>query len=127
MDGAGAKAYFLSLPGAFEDFPFGPDVHVFKVNNKMFGTLGYEAGLARVNLKCDPDQAIFLRQLHSAVLPGYHMNKRHWNTVLLDQSIPLGEVQRLIDHSYALVVKSLRKSERVAMEIKYGADALYRA
>lgn len=127
MDGAGAKDYFLALPGAHEDFPFGPDVHVFKVNNKMFGTLGWEADLARINLKCDPEQAVFLRQMFAAVLPGYHMNKQHWNTVLLDGTVPRGELERMIDHSFALVVKKLPKAERVALEIKYGKQKLYRA
>ncbi|MEM7001562.1 MAG: MmcQ/YjbR family DNA-binding protein [Pseudomonadota bacterium] len=127
MDGADAKDYFLALPGAYEDFPFGPDVHVFKVNNKMFGTLGWEADLARINLKCEPEQAVFLRQMFAAVLPGYHMNKQHWNTVLLDGTVPRGELERMIEHSFALVVKKLPKAERVALEIKHGKQNLYRA
>ena len=127
MGGDGAKAYFLSLPEAWLDFPFGDDVYVFKVRNKMFGTLGWEHGLARINLKCDPEQALMLRDVFDAVLPGYHMNKAHWNTVLLDGSIPTGEIERMIDHSFALVVKKLPKGERVSLEVKHGKDALYRA
>ncbi|MEM7098829.1 MAG: MmcQ/YjbR family DNA-binding protein [Pseudomonadota bacterium] len=127
MDGETAKAYFLSRPEAWLDFPFGPDVHVFKIRKKMFGTLGWEDDLARINLKCDPEQALMLRDVFSAVLPGYHMNKAHWNTVLLDGSIPVGEIERMIDLSYGLVTRSLPKSQRISLEVNYGPDALYRA
>ncbi len=127
MDDDGANQYFLSRPEAWLDFPFGDDVYVFKVRNKMFGTLGWEKELARINLKCDPEQALMLRDVFDAVLPGYHMNKAHWNTVLLDGSIPAGEIERMIDHSYALVVKKLPKAERVSLEVKHGSEALYRA
>ncbi len=75
----------------------------------MFGTLGWEGDLARINLKCDPPQAVMLRDIFPSVLPGYHMNKLHWNTVLLDASIPVGEIQRMIELSYALVVKKLKR------------------
>ncbi len=126
MDGDGAKRYFLSRPEAWLDFPFGDDVYVFKVRNKMFGTLGWEQGLARINLKCDPEQALMLRDVFDSVLPGYHMNKAHWNTVLLDGSIPTGEIERMIDLSYALVVKKLPKAERLSLEVKYGSENLYR-
>jgi len=127
MDGDAAKAYFLARPEAWLDFPFGPDVYVFKIGNKMFGTLGWEKDLARINLKCDPQQALALRDVFPAVLPGYHMNKTHWNTVLLDGSVPVGEIERMIDHSYGLVVRSLPKGERVGLEIKYGKDVVYAA
>ena len=126
MQGEAAKDYFLSLPEAWQDFPFGPDVYVFKVGKSMFGTLGWEAELARINLKCDPQQALMLRDVFDAVLPGYHMNKTHWNTVLLDGSLPRGEIERMIDHSYALVVKKLKKAERTALEVRYGSERLYR-
>lgn len=126
MDGETAKQYFLSRPEAWLDYPFGPDVCVFKIRKKMFGTLGWEADLARINLKCDPEQAIMLRDVFDAVLPGYHMNKTHWNTVLLDGSLPAGEIERMIDLSYALVTRSLPKAERVALEVKYGREQLYR-
>jgi predicted DNA-binding protein (MmcQ/YjbR family) len=126
MDFDQARAYLLQRPEAIEDFPFGPDVYVYKVRNKMFATLGTEAGLARMNLKCDPEEAMMLRDVFDAVLPGYHMNKAHWNTVLLNGSIPRGEIERMIDRSYGLVVKSLRKAERVALEVRYGQEALYR-
>ncbi len=126
MDGDEAKTYFLSRPEAWLDFPFGDDVYVFKVRKKMFGTLAWEKGLARINLKCDPEQALMLRDVFDSVLPGYHMNKAHWNTVLLDGSIPPGEIERMIDLSYTLVLKKLPKAERLSLEVKYGTENLYR-
>jgi predicted DNA-binding protein (MmcQ/YjbR family) len=125
MDFKQCRKYLLQRPTAFEDYPFGPDVAVFKVNKKMFSTLGYDKDIATMNLKCDPEEAMALRDIFEAVIPGYHMNKAHWNTVILDGSIPPGEIERMIDNSYALVVKSLKKAERMALEIKYGAEALY--
>lgn len=104
------KAYLLARPEAEEDYPFGPDVSVFKIRGKMFATLGFETGVARINLKCDPEEAIALRDIFDAVQPGYHMNKAHWNTVILDGSIPKGETERMIDRSYGLVVKKLKKA-----------------
>lgn len=125
MDGDGAQTYLLKRPEAWLDFPFGPDVYVFKVRGKMFATLGWEQEVGRINLKCEPNQALILRDVFEAVLPGYHMNKAHWNTVLLDGSIPTGEIERMIDHSYALVVKKLPKSQRISLEIAYSKEVLY--
>ena len=126
MTGDDARRYLLGRPEAWEDHPFGPDVYVFKVRKKMFATLGFEAGTARVNLKCDPEEALFLRDMFDAVIPGYHMNKTHWNTVILDGSIPQGEIERMIDRSYGLVVRGLPKTERLALEVRHGREALYR-
>lgn len=126
MNADQARAYFLSRPEAIEDFPFGPDVYVFKIKGRMFGTLGFENDLARINLKCDPEEAMALRDIFEAVVPGYHMNKAHWNTVLLDGSIPRGEIERMIDRSYGLVVGKLKKIDRVALEIAHGTDTIYR-
>jgi predicted DNA-binding protein (MmcQ/YjbR family) len=126
MNFEATRAYLLLRPGAWEDFPFGPDVYVYKIESKMFATLAMERGVARTNLKCDPEEAQFLRSMFEAVLPGFHMNKRHWNTVVLDGSIPRGEIERMIDRSFGLVVKSLKKAERQALEIRHGKDALYR-
>lgn len=126
MDYQAARTYMLSRPEAWEDFPFFPDIAVMKVRNKMFATLSIEKGIARMNLKCNPDEAQMLRDVFSAVLPGYHMNKRHWNTVLLDGSIPAGELERMIDRSYGLVVKGMTRKERLPLELKYGSDLLYR-
>lgn len=115
-----AREYLLSQPEAWEDFPFGPDVAVIKVLDKMFATLGTDDGIARINLKCDPDEAIMLRDIFTAVHPGYHMNKRHWNTVVLDGSIPVGELQRMIDNSYALVVAGIPAQKRKALQRRTG-------
>lgn len=120
------RAYLLSKPEAVEDFPFGPQVAVMKVQSKMFATLGEDDQRVSMNLKCDPHEALILRDIFPAVTPGYHMNKQHWNTVVLDGSIPRGEIERMVDNSYALVVRGLRKAVRQALEIRHGRAALYR-
>ncbi|TQV70698.1 MmcQ/YjbR family DNA-binding protein [Exilibacterium tricleocarpae] len=126
MDYQIARTYLLGKPEAVEDYPFGPQAAVYKVKNKMFATLAEQDGHARMNLKCDPEEALALRDIFASVIPGYHMNKRHWNTVILGREIPAGEVERMIDRSYGLVVKGLKASERKSLELSYGADQLYR-
>jgi predicted DNA-binding protein (MmcQ/YjbR family) len=106
------RAALLGKPGAWEDFPFGPDAAVIKVKSKMFALILMGAGPVKVNLKCDPHWAELLRGAYPAVTAAYHMNKRHWNTVILDGSIPQDEVLEMIDHSYRLVVKGLSRAER---------------
>jgi len=120
-----ARQYLLGKPEAREDFPFGPDIAVMKIRNKMFATLGRTRGRPAMNLKCDPHEALILRDIFPAITAGYHMNKRHWNTVALDDSIPVGEVERMIDNSYALVVKGMTRKERQSLEIRHGKAALY--
>lgn len=90
MDDRQARKYLLGKPESVEDFPFGPDVYVYKIAGRMFATLGYADDTARMNLKCDPEEALALRDIFESVVPGYHMNKAHWNTVILDGSIPTG-------------------------------------
>ena len=121
-----ARGYLLSKPDAWEDFPFYPNVAVMKIGKRMFATLTDNPEGARMNLKCDPHEALILRDIFPAVLPGYHMNKRHWNTIVLDGSIPRGELERMIDNSYALVVRGLSMKERQALEIRHGRGTLYR-
>ena len=121
-----AQSYLQSKPDAFLDYPFGPDVAVYKIRGKMFATFGYVEKVARINLKCDPEEAMALRDIFPAVLPGYHMNKAHWNTVILDGSIPTGEIERMVDRSYGLVVRRLKKSERSALEVRHGSESLYK-
>ena len=104
------KKYLLNKPEAVEAFPFGPEVAVYKVRDKIFALIGMENNEARINLKCGPAEAEQLRMVFDAVLPGYHMNKKHWNTVIINGSIPDSEVKRMIDNSYALIVKKLCKS-----------------
>jgi predicted DNA-binding protein (MmcQ/YjbR family) len=119
------RQYLLGKPEAFEDFPFGPHVAVIKIGAKMFATLVRNESSANMYLMCDPHEALILRDIFPAVKPGYHMNKRHWNTVLLDGSIPRGEIERMVDNSYALVVLGMRKADRQALEIRHGKAALY--
>jgi predicted DNA-binding protein (MmcQ/YjbR family) len=104
-----------SLPGAVEDYPFGDEVAVFKVGGRMFALVPLE-GSDRVNLKCDPDLALELRHRFAAVTPGYHQNKRHWNTVELDGSIENDEVREMIEHSYEIVVSKLSRGEQTRLE-----------
>ena len=122
MDYDAARTYLLSLPESVETFPFGPDVAAFKVRNKMLATLGIEKGVANTNLKCDPNQALMLRDLFPAVKPGYHMNKKHWNTVDLDGSVPAPEIEAMMDDSFWLVVAGMKKGDREALRTLYGAN-----
>jgi predicted DNA-binding protein (MmcQ/YjbR family) len=106
------REYCLSKPSATEDTPFGPDNIVFKVDGKMFALAALDEVPSAVNLKCDPDLALELRDCYAQVRPGYHMNKKHWNTVELDGVIPEKEIRKMVDHSYDLVVRSLPKARR---------------
>jgi predicted DNA-binding protein (MmcQ/YjbR family) len=100
------------LAGVTEEQPFGPDVDVLKVGGKLFAILSTESSPEAISLKCDPELAIALRLHYEAVIPGYHLNKRHWNTVHLDGTIPDDEVLHMVTHSYELVVAGLTKSVR---------------
>jgi predicted DNA-binding protein (MmcQ/YjbR family) len=104
MDIVSLREYCISKKGSDESFPFGDDTLVFKVNGKIFALVNLDGDLT-INLKCDPAFAIELRERYPAVQPGYHMNKKHWNTVSLDGSIPDKEVCSWIDHSYDLIAR----------------------
>ena len=119
------KQYLLAKPEAFEDYPFGEDVAVFKVRSRMFATLAKNDDVWNMNLKCDPEEAMMLRDVFTAVIPGYHMNKAHWNTIILDDTIPNGEIERMIDNSYGLVVRGLRRVERLQLQTRYTDVELY--
>ena len=97
--------YLHVKPGATEEFPFGPSAMVFKVRGKMFALIAVQDTPLRINLKCDPELALHLRAAYRAVQPGYHMNKKHWNTITLDGSLPNEEILTMIDDSYDLVAK----------------------
>ena len=99
-------------PESAEDYPFGDDVAVFKVVGKMFALVTLGPAPGSVSLKCDPDLAAGLRRRYAAITAGYHLNKRHWNTVTLDGSVPEDELLDLIDHSYELVVARLPRVKR---------------
>jgi len=103
MTPADLRDYCLSFLGAEETFPFGPDTSVFKVGDKMFALSRLGAESLRISLKCEPALAEALRASHDAVLPGYHLNKRHWNTVIVDGSLPDQMVKDMIEDSYDLV------------------------
>jgi predicted DNA-binding protein (MmcQ/YjbR family) len=102
------RDYCISKKGVTEGFPFDNKVLVFKVMNKMFALANVE-DFSSINLKCDPERAIALREEYSAVQPGYHMNKIHWNTIMLQEDLPASLLPALIDHSYELIVNSLPK------------------
>jgi predicted DNA-binding protein (MmcQ/YjbR family) len=110
MDLAQFREYCLSKPHATEGTPFGPDVLVFKVGGKIFALAALDEVPTTVNLKCEPDWALDLRDRYEQVRPGYHMNKKHWNAVEIDTGIPDPELRKMIDHSYELVAKSLPTS-----------------
>jgi len=99
-------------PGAAEDYPFGDEVAVFKVAGRMFALVPLGEAPGSVSLKCDPELAVALRGRYTGVRPGYHLSKRHWNTVTLDGSVPDEEVLELIDHSYDLVLAQLTRTQR---------------
>ncbi|WP_372698956.1 MmcQ/YjbR family DNA-binding protein [Arthrobacter sp. JSM 101049] len=118
MDHESFRAACLQLAGAFEDHPFGPDATVFKVSGrpggatKMFALLWDDSDPARANLKCEPVLAEQLRAAHPEITPGYHMSKKHWNTVLCSGSLDGATVRDLIEDSYDLVVESLPRTDR---------------
>lgn len=107
--------YCLSLTGAYADYPFGPDALVVKVGSKMFAIISENSNPLNISLKCDPLIARDLRDQYPAVSPGYHLNKQHWNTVVVDGTIPDSEIKWMIEHSYALVVKGLTKAEKLKL------------
>lgn len=115
MDAVEFREYCLGKPSTTEGTPFGETVLVFKVAGKMFALMSLDELPATANLKCDPDLALELRDRYEQVRPGYHMNKRYWNTVEIDSGIPEAELRRMIDHSYDLVIKSLSKSIGAAL------------
>lgn len=110
MDIEQFREYCLTLGEVSEEFPFGPDTLVYKVSGKVFALAGL-AEFASINLKCDPEKAIELRESYAAVLPGYHMNKKHWNTVLMDHSISDRLIREWIADSYALVRPRVKKKK----------------
>jgi predicted DNA-binding protein (MmcQ/YjbR family) len=108
------RAFCLEFNAAVEEFPFGPETSVFKVLGKLFALSALEAEPLRVNLKCEPEIAVQLRADHPAVVPGYHMNKRHWNTVTVGE-LPDRMVRELVEDSYDLVVAGLPRAERLRL------------
>jgi len=106
------RTYLLTKKGTLEETPFGPQALVFKVIGKMFALVAWEEVPLRITLKCDPDLALTLRTQYKAIQPGYYMNKKHWNTITLDGTISDEQILGMIDSSYDLVVKGLKKADR---------------
>ena len=107
------RCLLTEMPGVSEDMPFGPQALVYKIlNKKMFALLMWNRDPLQINLKCDPNQALILRSQYPAITPGYHMNKQHWNTVTLDNSLPAPLVLSMIRTSYDLVTWQLTKAEQ---------------
>ncbi|HWT55688.1 MAG TPA: MmcQ/YjbR family DNA-binding protein [Candidatus Microsaccharimonas sp.] len=104
MDHKTVEEYILSMPNSRLDYPFGKDVAVYKTDDKMFALIAEGSDPIRLSLKCDPQLAKHLREKYETVLPGYHLNKKHWNTIILAGQLGWNEVQDLIRHSYNLVV-----------------------
>jgi predicted DNA-binding protein (MmcQ/YjbR family) len=115
MRPAELRDHCLAFPGAAETFPFGPQTSVFKVAGKMFALSSLGERPLRVSLKCEPQLAEQLRDAHEAVRPGYHLNKRHWNTVVLDGSLPGQMIKDMVEDSYDLVVSKLSRSRQRAL------------
>jgi predicted DNA-binding protein (MmcQ/YjbR family) len=113
--------YLLAKPETSESFPFGDDVHVYKVKNKMFALLGRRNDLMMLNLKCDPDEGLALRDIFPAITAAYHMDKKHWISVYFDGSVPKGEVKRLIDNSFLLVIEKMSKKEQQSILVHLDA------
>ncbi|MGC0377395.1 MmcQ/YjbR family DNA-binding protein [Streptomyces sp. SAI-229] len=111
------RALCLSFDAAVEEFPFNPETSVFKVRGKLFALTALDAEPLTVNLKCDPDDAIRLRTEHpDLIVPGWHMNKRHWNTVTADGTLPDRLVRELVEDSYDLVVAGLPRADRLRLD-----------
>ncbi len=115
MDRDDLRGACAELKGAWEDFPFGPDVSVYKVMDKVFALIP-TSGAVSISLKCDPLRAVMLRETYRAITPGWHLNKIHWNTVDCDGTVPDEEIIDLIDHSYALIVGALTKKQRLELD-----------
>ena len=112
MDATELRACCLARSGAIEDFPFGPEHTVFKVGGKMFALSALDRTPLEVSVKCEPELAVELRRSYAAIRPGYHLNKRHWNTITLDGNLADQLIRELIEDSYDLVVSALPKRTR---------------
>lgn len=110
--------YLESKPAARRDMPFGADALVFKVLDKMFALVAWQDNPLTISLKADPIDAVILRKQYSAVKPGYHLHKKHWNTVTLDGSIPDDEIVLMIDESYDRVVQGMTRAEQSQLRLR---------
>ncbi len=102
--------------GSYLDFPFGPEDAVYKVGSRMFALASWQEKIPYINLKTDPEDSEILRYMFKSIRPAYHMNKKHWNSVYLDGSVPEGIIYQMIDDSYTLVAKKLSREEKEKLE-----------
>ena len=114
----------LALTGATEDFPFAPELSVFRIGGKIFALSRLDGEPLEISLKCAPELAVRLRAAHPAIRPGYHLNKRHWNTVTVDGSVPDTLLLELIEDSYDLVAESLTRARRAELGLAAKAPAV---
>ena len=117
MDLENIRTYCLNKPAVNESFPFDKNTLVFKVGSKMFALMSLDRVPLNINLKCEPKKAVQLRNDYPQITPGYHMNKKHWNTIRIDGILSPDLIKALIDHSYELVVNGLTKKERLKLNI----------
>jgi len=109
------RDYVLSKPSVQDGYPFGPEVMVFKVGGKIFAFMAWEENPVFISLKCDPQRALDLREQHPGIIPGYHLNKQHWNSITPGDSVTTELLHELIDHSYDLIVASLTQKARAEL------------
>lgn len=131
MTESDVKKYLIGFPEVKEDYPFGPESSVYKIENRMFVLLSFGKwkeynSIARLNIKCDPDEALMLRDMLEEIIPGYHMNKKHWNTIILNGGIPEERIKKMINASFSLVVGKLTKSIRHGLVLRNGEAHIYR-
>jgi predicted DNA-binding protein (MmcQ/YjbR family) len=110
--------YLEGKPAAWRDMPFGPDALVFKVLDKMFALVAWQSDPLTISLKADPIDSVILRKQYPTIKPGYHLHKKHWNTVTLDGSVPDQELRRMIDESYDLVVAGMTRANQARVQKK---------
>lgn len=119
------RTYIQKLPETEECFPFGINTYVYKIKGKMLALIISLNGKDIINLKCDPNESLFLRDFFKDITPAYHMNKIHWNTVYLDGDVPTSEIERLIDNSYLLVYEKLKKVDKKYLILKHSDSRLF--
>jgi predicted DNA-binding protein (MmcQ/YjbR family) len=124
MDYQNLVDYLMSKKGATKDMPFDVETLCFRVMQKIFALMAWQDDPIVISLKCDPAEAIILRQTYPGITPGYHMNKKHWNTVVIDDRIPEFEIKHMIDNSYDLVVKGLSQEEKQRLNLSASDDQL---
>ncbi|GAA1216592.1 MmcQ/YjbR family DNA-binding protein [Kitasatospora nipponensis] len=116
MKPAALRTLLLALNGAEETFPFGPETSVFKVGGKIFALSALDAEPFKVSLKCDPETAVRLRAAHPAITGGWHLNKRHWNTVTIDGTVPDTLLREMVEDSYDLIVSRLPRRQQLVLD-----------